>query len=117
MTYGKHIVLINIMSPVRTKLDQLAITVLMGDSALGLYFIASRIPELVIYGVNVILTRITFPAFVIIAHDRDALGRAYLATTKWCLVLMAPVSIGLAATADQTITLVSARRGSRRSRC
>lgn len=106
LAYGKHIVSINILAPLRTRLDQFAITLAMSDAALGLYFIAARIPELVIYGVNVIITRVVFPAFVTIADDGAALQRAYLATTKWCLVLIAPVAIGLAATASIVVPLL-----------
>jgi lipopolysaccharide exporter len=104
--YGKYIVINNMLSPLRGRVDPLAIAFSMGDAALGLYFIAARIPELIIEGVNSIMTRVIFPSFVTIADDSEALGRAYLATTKWCFILMGPVAVALAATADQTMPLI-----------
>jgi len=104
--YGKHIVFGSIVSPLRERLDQFAIAITMGDAQLGLYFVAARIPEVLIVGSNSIITRVVFPAFVTIADDPAQLGRAYLATTKWCLILIAPLAAGLAATASQTVPLV-----------
>jgi len=104
--YGKYIVINNMLGPLRARVDPLSIAFTMGDAALGLYFIAARIPELIIDGVNSVMTRVIFPSFVTIADDPEALGKAYLATTKWCFILMGPVAVTLAATADQIMPLI-----------
>ena len=98
--YGRHIVFVNIMTITRLKADQIVILLAMGDAALGLYFVAARIPEIAIFGVNVAITRVIFPAYSSIAADRTKLAQAYLHTIRGCMTLMAPVSVGLAMVAD-----------------
>jgi PST family polysaccharide transporter len=104
--YGRHIIYVGMLGPCRHRGDQLAILVFMGDAALGLYFVASRVPELAIAGVNAMITKVVFPAYASIAHDRTRLSSAYLATVKGYMALMAPVSLGLAAVADPLVPVV-----------
>lgn len=104
--YGRHIVAVNIMFLSRMKADQMAIAVLMGEAALGAYFVAARIPEIVIFGVNVAITTVVFPIFSRISHDSDALVRAYEFTLRSSMMLMAPVAIGIAAISGQIVPLL-----------
>lgn len=104
--YGRHIIFVNVLTPCMQRADQLAILVFLGDIALGLYFVASRIPELTIAGVNAVITKVTFPAYSSIAHEPARLATAYLATVKACTALIAPVSLGLASVADPLVPLL-----------
>lgn len=104
--YGKHIIASNILNVCRTRADQMGIVLAMGDIALAVYFIAARIPEIVIFGVNVAVTRVVFPIFASIADDRARLDATYRATIHGAMTLMAPVSIGLAAIAPQVVLVL-----------
>jgi PST family polysaccharide transporter len=104
--YGRHIMATSMMALLRFKADQFAIALAMGDAVLGIYFIAARIPEILIFGVNTVITKVVFPTFARIAGDLGRLRRAYLLTLKGCMALMAPVSVGLAVTAEQTVPLL-----------
>lgn len=104
--YGRHIFYVNVMSMARLKADQIVILLGLGDAALGIYYVAARIPEIAIFGVNVAITKVIFPAYARIAHDRVALARAYLDTIRGCMAVMAPVSIGLAMVADPLVPLL-----------
>ncbi len=106
LQYGRHIILVGMMTVCRLKADQFAIVLAMGDAALGIYFVAARIPEILIFGVNVAITKVTFPAYASLAGDLRKLTRAYKATINGSMILMAPVSVGLAAVADQVVPLL-----------
>ena len=81
----------------------MAIVVAMGDVALGIYFVAARIPDIVILGVNSTMTKVVFPTFSSLAHDRERLGETYIATIGGTMLVMAPISIGLVAIAPQAV--------------
>jgi len=104
--YGRHIIASNMLNVLRTRADQMGIVLAIGDTALAVYFIAARIPEIVIYGVNVAVTRVVFPMFSSISDDAAELSANYRATIHGAMTLMAPVSIGLAAIAPQVVVVL-----------
>ncbi|WP_102226394.1 oligosaccharide flippase family protein [Acidimangrovimonas sediminis] len=104
--YGKHIVSINIMALARTKADQYLIAALMMPAALGTYFLAARIPEIAIYGVNVAITTVVFPTFSRIARETGDLRPAYLRALRASMLLMVPVSVGIAVISTQAVEVL-----------
>ncbi len=101
--YGQHIALMDVLVPVRNRIDQLAIAFFLGATALGPYYIAARIPEIAVTGINTVLTRLLFPSFVLVANDRERLKHAYLIGLRYSSSAMLPVSIGIALTADLSV--------------
>ncbi|MDJ0637631.1 MAG: lipopolysaccharide biosynthesis protein [Paracoccaceae bacterium] len=99
LRYGRHIVISSIMSTVHMRVDQMVIVSMLGEPALGLYFVASRIPDIAIRGVSSVITKVAFPAFSSVAQDIEKITAAYRATVFFTMALIAPVSLGLAATA------------------
>lgn len=105
MRYGKHIIAVNIMFLCRMKADQFVVAAVIGQAALGVYFVAARIPEIVIFGVNVAITSVAFPTFARIVREKGSLTEAYIRTIRSCMLLMTPVAIGIAVTSDQIVGL------------
>lgn len=103
--YGKHIIAVNVMFLCRMKADQFVVAAVLGQAALGVYFVAARIPEIVIFGVNVAITSVAFPTYARIVREKGDLEEAYLRTIRACMLLMAPVALGIAATGDQIVAL------------
>lgn len=104
--YGKHIIAVNITALFRQKADQFVVAAMLGPSQLGVYFLAARIPEMAIFGVNVAISTVAFPTFSRIVHNGGDLPAAYLRTVRTSLLLMAPVAIGIAAVSDQLVTVL-----------
>jgi len=101
--YGQHVAMINVMTPLRSRVDQFIILYSLGPPALGPYYIAARIPEVAVTGVNTVLTRLLFPSFVLVANDKDRLKAAYLTSLRYSMSVMLPVSLGIALTADLSV--------------
>lgn len=106
MGYGKHIIAVNMMALCRTKGDQFLVASLLGATALGAYFLAARIPEIVFFGVNVAISSVAFPTFARILREGGSLDEAYGRTIRASMLLMAPASLGLAAIAGQVVPLL-----------
>jgi PST family polysaccharide transporter len=104
--YGRHIVAIGIVNMVQMRIDQIAIVASVGETALGLYFVAARIPEILVLGVNSVITRVVFPVFSSVADSHIRLVSAYRTTIGASMSLMAPVSLGLAVCADLVVATV-----------
>jgi len=104
--FGIHIVIQKIISAVGVRFDQLIISYYFGGSALGLYYIASRIPELVTSGFSEILTKVLYPAFASVNQDHQALTRALLQSTKFTAHFTVPASVGIFVVAPELIQVV-----------
>lgn len=104
--YGKHIIAVNVTALFRQKADQFVVAAMLGPSHLGIYFLAARIPEMAIFGVNVAISTVAFPTFSRIVRDGGDLPPAYLRTVRTSLLLMAPVSVGIAAISDQLVAVL-----------
>lgn len=103
--YGKHIIAVNIMALCRLKADQFVVAAVLGPSALGAYFLAARIPEIAIFSVNVAITTVAFPSFSRIVRENGPLPEIYLRTVRAAMLLMVPVSVGIAATSGQIVAV------------
>ena len=104
--YGRHIIATSIVNMVQMRVDQMVIVASIGETALGLYYVAARIPEIVVLGVNSVITRVVFPALSNLSEDRARLVAAYSTTIAASMSLMAPISLGLAAVAGLAVPVL-----------
>lgn len=108
--FGKHILFVNVMGALLARADQIAIASLMGATTLGYYFIAARIPELIVGSLSMVLTLVLFPAFTGLNGDRTKLKSAFCGATKFTALAVVPASAGLVAVAPELVhTLFGAR--------
>jgi lipopolysaccharide exporter len=105
MRYGKHIMAVNIMALMRMKVDQFVVAAILSPSMLGAYFLAARVPEIAIYGVNVAITTVAFPSFSKIVREKGQLQEAYLRAVRSSMLLMVPVAIGISSISDQIVNV------------
>ncbi|GKY88158.1 lipopolysaccharide biosynthesis protein [Sinisalibacter aestuarii] len=104
--YGRHIIASSIVNVVQMRVDQMVIVATVGDTALGIYYVAARIPEIVILGVNGVITKVVFPAFSNLSHDAEKLVAAYRTTIAASMTLIAPIGLGLAASSALVVHVV-----------
>ncbi len=110
--YGRHVLFVNIAGAVLARADQVAIAALIGSTALGYYYIAARIPELIIGSLSMVLTLVLFPALTKLAADKAALASAFCGATRFTALIVAPISAGLVAMAPELVhALFGARWG------
>jgi lipopolysaccharide exporter len=103
--YGLNIFITGVVFVLRTRSDQAAIAVCVGQVALAGYFLASRLPEIMISGISGAITRVVFPSFVEASRSGDQLEQVFLSTIHGCMAFIAPISIGLSVVAIDLVPL------------
>ena len=88
------------------RMDQIAIAAFLGQVDLGYYYLAVRLPEMLITGSSVVLTKVLFPAFAAVKGDRAALRSGLTATMRYTGAIMVPLGFGMAAVASPLVTVL-----------
>ena len=77
----------------------------LGVRALGIYYIAYLIPNVLRRRLTLASTEVMFPVLSRITDDRERLARGYLDSTRFMTLTAFPAMLGLAVIADAVITL------------
>lgn len=104
--FGLHDVGAMSINYFNSRMDQLVIGVILGPEALGFYSMAFNLVMMPVQKINPILTRVAFPVFAQVQHDRDRLKRGYLKMLNILTAVNAPVLMGFAAVAPLAIPLI-----------
>ncbi|OFW66008.1 MAG: hypothetical protein A2Z12_09905 [Actinobacteria bacterium RBG_16_68_21] len=103
MRFGGPLVINDIQYAIWANLDYMVVGRLLGDSALGIYTLAYRLPELLVQSVWRVLAQAIFPFFSSIQEDRDLLRRAFLATIRYTQLVIVPLCFGLFIAAEPAV--------------
>ncbi len=99
--FGSMISGVTVVAAMISNVDYVFIGRALGTSALGLYTVAFRLPELLIVNLSAVASDVLFPAFS--AVERDDLGRVFLVSLRYTLMLALPLAAILAALADPIV--------------
>lgn len=103
--YGSKIVSVNIVSAIVHDADYVVVGRVLGATALGLYTMAYKIPELTITMVIWVVGKVAFPVYAKLRDDPPALRAAFLSTLQYLSLLTVPVGVGLALLAGPFVGL------------
>lgn len=95
--YGSQIMMSNGLGTLVADVDYFIIASLLGETALGLYTLAFRIPEMLVSNLSRAVSAVAFPVAARLQSDLGALRDAYLRMQRYMLLLLAPLGLGLAA--------------------
>ena len=93
--YGRGIVLANILGAVTHHADLAIVGRFLGTTALGLYQMASKVPETSVIVILWVVGRVLFPAFSRIHANGESLKRPYLTAGRYISAATMPIAIGL----------------------
>ncbi len=96
LSYGMRILSVNFLSYFLRDSDGLFVGRFIGSVALGVYTLAFRVPDILIYQFINIVGTVTFPVYVKIKKDVEKLKTAFLTATKYVAFVSVPISLGLA---------------------
>lgn len=96
--FGKHLMLVGVLTYATTQFDNLVIGSRMGAAALGFYLIAYRLSEIPALLISAGANRVLLPFFVRAKADSgdvivDVWQRIFLATLWLCLVFYLPIML------------------------
>lgn len=101
--YGRGIITVNIMAAVTHHADLAVVGRFLGTTALGLYQMASKVPETTVVVLLWAVSRVLFPAFAKMHAAGDSLRRPYLTAARYISALAIPAAVGLFLTARPVV--------------
>jgi O-antigen/teichoic acid export membrane protein len=93
--YGRGIIIVNIINAVTSDADLTVVGRYLGVTALGLYQMASKIPEAGVVVALYALSKVLFPAFSKIYAAGESLRGPFLRATRYVSAVTVPASLGL----------------------
>src|SRR5207237_10296603 len=93
--YGRGIIIVNIINAVTSDADLTVVGRYLGVTALGLYQMASKIPEAGVVVALYALSKVLFPAFAKIHAAGESLRTPFLRATRYVAAITVPASLGL----------------------
>jgi PST family polysaccharide transporter len=111
IAYGAPAALLQILATINSRLDVVLIGHLLDSSALGVYSIAYRLPEVLLASIAYTLGVVAFPALARQrADDRAGLAPATLELLRYMALYALPVATGLAVLSVPIIDLLFSHR-------
>jgi lipopolysaccharide exporter len=99
--FGATVSGVNVVAALISNVDYLFVGKALGATALGLYTLAFRLPELIIVNLAVVAQEVLFPAFS--AIDRAALRQAFLTSFRFTVMLALPCAVGMIILAEPAV--------------
>lgn len=103
MAYGLPLFLVDVIYVVTGNIDYLIVGRVLGATALGIYTLAYRLPEILVLGVVAVLSRALFPAFSRARESPDALRRGFLDSVRYVVIFTTPLCVGMFITAEPLV--------------
>ncbi|MDX1630542.1 MAG: lipopolysaccharide biosynthesis protein [Thermoanaerobaculia bacterium] len=103
LRFGKGIVAVNVLAAVVHHADLVVVGRMAGATALGLYQVASRVPEMTVTLAVWVLGHVLFPAFSRLHRSGADLGAGFLAAMRWIPLLTLPAAAGLFLVAEPLV--------------
>lgn len=103
--YGSTLLAVNILHTTITSADYLIVGRVLGDSALGIYTLAYRLPELLIMNLLWVVSAAIFPAYSAIQDRPDSLRKGFLTTIRYIEMISVPLCLGMFLVADPLVRL------------
>ena len=101
--FGKHVTLSSFFLWLVKNIDNYFVAKHLGMVALGFYTLAYRLSHLISGRVTRLFGAVLFPAFAEIGDDRDRARRAWLLATRYCMIVVTPLGLGLMVFAPELI--------------
>ncbi len=94
LSYGRGIIMINVLTAIAHHADIAIVGRYLGTRDLGLYQIATKIPETTVIMLLWVVGRVLFPAFTKLKAEGSSLRTPYLTSSKYVTELTMPAAIG-----------------------
>lgn len=95
LRYGRGIVAVNVLAAITHHSDLAVVGRYLGTTALGLYQMATKIPETTVVVLLWVVSGVLFPAFSKLHAAGESLRRPYLQATRYVSAITFPAAAGL----------------------
>ncbi len=97
--FGIPVTAVTLLAYAIYNVDYLAVGTRLGETDLGLYTLAYRVPELLVLSLCIVVSQVLFSALSSLQHDRESLNRHYLEVLAVVAALTTPIGVMLSVTA------------------
>lgn len=101
--FGVSLTAVALLAYAMFNTDYFFIGIRLGDTQLGMYTLAYRLPELLVLSLCIVISDVLLSSLSKLQHDTQLLNEHYLDVTTAAMALTAPMSIALAAAAPAVI--------------
>lgn len=106
MQFGFSLLILDAFSVFEANLDYIIIGRRFGEAVLGVYTLAYRLPEVLVFSLLWVIAKAIFPAYASVQDQPDLLRKGFLVTLRYLTVFAMPICVGLALAADPIIRVV-----------
>lgn len=103
LRYGRGMIAVNVIAAVVHHADFAVVGRMLGATALGVYQMAARVPEMSVTILIWVAGKVLFPAFAAVHAAGGDLKNAYLAALRYMSLFTVPAAVGLAVTAEPVV--------------
>ena len=103
LAFGLPLFLVDLIYVITGNIDYLVVGRVLGATALGIYTLAYRIPELLVLGVVSVLSRTMFPAFTKARDSMASLRRGFAGSIRYVVIFTTPLCVGLFVAAEPLV--------------
>lgn len=104
--FGLPVTAVTLLAFAIYNVDYLAIGSRQGETELGLYTLAYRLPELVVLNLCIVVSDVLFSALSRMQDSSEDVAAQYLSTVSVVMALTAPLGIGMAVLAPEIIDVL-----------
>jgi lipopolysaccharide exporter len=108
--FSKWLLLLNFLQFLRDRSSDFVLGRFAGPGALGLFSVSYELANMPGTELVAPINRAVYPAYVKLAHDKEAMQREYLSVMSMICLLAIPAVAGVAATANIVVPLVLGQR-------
>lgn len=104
--FGRHLLLAEIINAAQRNLDALLVGKLLGTTALGIYTLAYRLPDLVIRSFNQVAGAVLHPVISARGAGKEVLAQLYLSSLRHVALVTFPAGAALSVAAEPIVHLL-----------
>lgn len=103
LNFGLSVIGTDGLTILNDTLDYLIVGRVLGSVALGIYTLAYRLPELLVFNLLWVLSAVIYPAYSSVQRETAVLEQAFWTTTRYIELVVMPLCLGLIIAADPLI--------------
>jgi len=108
--FSKHVMVWGFLIFLMNNLHYIIGGRLLGETSMGLFMVAFNLATLPVNSFSSIITKLLFPAYSKLAHDREALEAAFLKTLRYLALVGLPIGVGMALVSGALVPVLYGRK-------
>lgn len=104
--FGRDLLLAEVINAAQRNLDSLLVGKLLGTTALGIYTLAFRLPDLLIRSFNQVAGAVLHPVISSSGAGKEVLGRLYLSSMRHVALVTFPAGVALSVSSAPIVHLL-----------